>query len=148
MPNKKRKVVSKSKTARAKKAKKKAAPAKRALKARTTKKAAKKAAPKKAPKRSASRRSRANPVRELTRDIQSRGLSARQNWGRDSGDLEGLSRTPVADSESVDELVEEGNAFEADAVAGVEEADNADEKEVHTHEVPEDDVPEEYLDEQ
>ena len=62
--------------------------------------------------------------------------------------MEGLSRRPVADSESVDELLEEGNAFEADAVAGVEEADNADEKEVHTHEVPEDDVPEEYLDEQ
>ena len=71
-----------------------------------------------------------------------------ENQGRDSGDLEGLSRTPEADSESVDELVEEGNAFEAGAVAGVEEADNADEKEVHTHEVPEDDVPEEYLDEQ
>lgn len=62
--------------------------------------------------------------------------------------MEGLSRRPVADSESVDELVEEGNAFEADAVAGVEEADNADEREVHTHEVPEDDVPEEYLDEE
>jgi hypothetical protein len=46
----------------------------------------------------------------------------------------------------VDELVEEGNTFEAGAVAGVEEADNADEKEVHTREVIEDDVPEEYLD--
>jgi hypothetical protein len=46
----------------------------------------------------------------------------------------------------VDELVEEGNVFEAGAVAGVEEADNADEKEVHTRELPEDDVPEEYLD--
>jgi hypothetical protein len=43
-------------------------------------------------------------------------------------------------------LVSEGNLFEAGAVAGVEEADNADEKEVHTHEVPEDDVPKEYLD--
>jgi hypothetical protein len=43
-------------------------------------------------------------------------------------------------------LVEEGNAFEADAVAGVEAADDADEQEVRTHEVPEDDVPEEYLD--
>jgi hypothetical protein len=31
-------------------------------------------------------------------------------------------------------------------VSGVEEADDADESEVHTHEVPEDDVPEEYLD--
>jgi hypothetical protein len=51
-----------------------------------------------------------------------------------------------ADSESVDELVEEGNAFEADVVAGVEHADDDQEREVHTHEVPEDDVPEEYLD--
>ena len=62
--------------------------------------------------------------------------------------MEGLSHTPEADSESVDELLEEGNALEAGAVAGVQEADKADEKEVHTHEVPEDDVPEEYLDEQ
>lgn len=49
-----------------------------------------------------------------------------------------------ADSESVDELVEEGNVAEAGVVAGVEEADDSDEREVHTHEVPEDDVPEEY----
>jgi len=63
-----------------------------------------------------------------------------------SGDLQGLSRHEGADSESVDELIEEGNAFEADVVAGVESADDADEKEVRTHEVPEDDVPGEYLD--
>jgi hypothetical protein len=66
--------------------------------------------------------------------------------GKQSGDLQGLSRLEAADSESVDELVEEGNAFEADVVAGVESADNADEKEVRTHEVSEDDVPGEYLD--
>ncbi|HKU26084.1 MAG TPA: hypothetical protein VJQ54_11475 [Candidatus Sulfotelmatobacter sp.] len=64
---------------------------------------------------------------------------------RQSGDLEGLSRTEQADSQSVDELVEEGNVVEAGVVAGVEEADNQDTKEVHTHEVPEDDVPGEYL---
>ena len=63
-----------------------------------------------------------------------------------SGDLQGLSNVQGADSESVDELLEEGNAFEADAVKGVEDAGDADEKEVRTHEVPEDDVPEEYLD--
>lgn len=68
--------------------------------------------------------------------------------GRQSEDLQGVSRAEQADSESVDELVSEGNLFEAGAVAGVEEADNADEKEVHTHEVPEDDVPKEYLDEE
>jgi len=66
--------------------------------------------------------------------------------GEQSGDLQGLSRLEAADSESVDELLEEGNAFEAAAVIGVEDADSADEKEVRTHEVPEDDVPGEYLD--
>jgi hypothetical protein len=68
--------------------------------------------------------------------------------GGQSGDLQGLSSVAAADSESVDELLEEGNAFEADAVAGVQDADDADEREVHTHEVPEDDVPGEYLDEE
>jgi hypothetical protein len=46
----------------------------------------------------------------------------------------------------VDEWLEEGNAFEADAVKGVEDAEDADEVEVHIHEVPQDDVPLEYLD--
>jgi hypothetical protein len=68
--------------------------------------------------------------------------------GDQSGDLQGLTRRESADSESVEELLEEGNAFEAEAVSGVEDADLADEKEVQTHEVPEDDVPEEYLDEE
>ena len=68
--------------------------------------------------------------------------------GEQSGDLQGLSSRESADSESVDELVEEGNAYEADVVAGVERADDADEKEVRTHEVPEDDVPGEYLDDE
>ena len=62
-----------------------------------------------------------------------------------SGSLQGLSDSAGADSESVDELIEEGNAFEADVVSGVEAADRADEQEVRTHEVPEDDVPGEYL---
>jgi len=66
--------------------------------------------------------------------------------GGQSGDLQGLSRIEGADSESVDELLEEGNAFEADVVTGVENAEDADEREVRTHEVPEDDVPDEYLD--
>jgi hypothetical protein len=63
-----------------------------------------------------------------------------------SGDLQGLSNVEGADSESVDELLDEGNAFEAGVVAGVERARNNEGKEVRTHEVPEDDVPEEYLD--
>jgi hypothetical protein len=72
--------------------------------------------------------------------------SRRQPSSEQSGDLQGLSRLESADSESVDELIEEGNAFEADVVAGVESAGDADEREVRTHEVPEDDVPGEYLD--
>jgi hypothetical protein len=66
----------------------------------------------------------------------------------EAGDLQGLSNVESADSESVDELLEEGNAFEAEAVKGVEDAGDADGKEVRTHEVPEDDVPGEYLDEE
>jgi hypothetical protein len=38
-----------------------------------------------------------------------------------------------------------GNAFEAEAVEGVEDAKDADVSEVTTREVPEDDVPDEYL---
>ncbi|HET8922881.1 MAG TPA: hypothetical protein VFN26_07770 [Candidatus Acidoferrum sp.] len=70
------------------------------------------------------------------------GLGARS--GGQSGDLQGLSNVEDAASESVDELLEEGNAFEAEVVKGVQDAGDADE--VVTHEVPEDDVPEEYLD--
>ena len=66
--------------------------------------------------------------------------------GEQSGDLQGLSNIESADSESVDELVEEGNAFEAGVVTGVEEAERRSERGVRTREVPEDDVPGEYLD--
>ena len=63
-----------------------------------------------------------------------------------SGSLQGLSDLPEAASESVDELLEEGNALEAEVIEGVEDAPDADQGEIKTHEVPEDDVPEEYLD--
>jgi hypothetical protein len=65
--------------------------------------------------------------------------------GQQSGDLQGLSNVQGADSESVDELLEEGNAFEAEVVKGVEEAGDADEGEVRTHEVPQDNIPGQYL---
>jgi hypothetical protein len=61
-----------------------------------------------------------------------------------SGDVQGLSEIADADSESVEELVEEGQALEAEAISGVEDAPDADTQEVHVHERPEDDVPEEY----
>ena len=65
-----------------------------------------------------------------------------------SGDIQDLSDLADADSESVEELIEEGNAFEAEVIQGVEDVPDADVSEVRTHEVPEDDVPEEYLDDQ
>jgi hypothetical protein len=73
-----------------------------------------------------------------------RGLGARS--AGQSGDLQGISGIERADSESVEELLEEGSAFEADAVKGVEDAGARGEAEVIAHEVPEDDVPREYLD--
>lgn len=73
-----------------------------------------------------------------------RGLGS--NAAGQSGDTQGLRRGESADSESVEELAEEGQGFEAEAVSGVEDALDPDQGEVRTHEVPEDDVPSEYTD--
>jgi len=62
-----------------------------------------------------------------------------------SGDTQGLSDEAEAGSESVLELIEEGQSFEAEAIGGVEDAPDADAGEVRTKQVPEDDVPSEYL---
>lgn len=112
------------------------------------KKVAKKAAP---PRKAAPKKKKAlkkSKVRGKSQGEDSvvfepKGLGARS--GGQSGDLQGLSNREGADSESVDELLEEGNAFEAEIVKGVEDVPDADEGEVRTHEVPEDDVPDEYL---
>ena len=61
-----------------------------------------------------------------------------------SGDTQGLSDVAEAGSESVLELVEEGQFFEAEVIGGVEDAPDADVAEVHTKQFPEDDVPAEY----
>jgi hypothetical protein len=74
--------------------------------------------------------------------------SERQDPARASGqagDLQGLSDIADADSESVEELLEEGQYYEAAVVSGVEDAPPADEGPVKTREVPEDDVPDEYI---
>jgi hypothetical protein len=74
--------------------------------------------------------------------IEEKGLGS--ETGGQSGDIQGLSNIAGADSESVQELAEEGQAYEAEVVRGVENAPDADEAEVTTTEVPEDDVPPEY----
>jgi len=76
-------------------------------------------------------------------ELEALELKRKRQGGRLSGDLQGVSTIESADSESVAELLEEGNIVEAEAVAGVEAAD-ADDREVQSHEVPEDDVPDEY----
>jgi hypothetical protein len=76
---------------------------------------------------------------ETTERPAKRGLG--QNAAGQSGDLQGLSRAIDVDSESVEELVEEGQAFEADAINGVENAPDADQGEVRVHERPEDELP-------
>jgi hypothetical protein len=136
MATKKKTKPGKTKKSVQKKAlKKKPAPKKKAP--------ARKAAPKKKPapkKRPA--RGKSQTTSPVVFSRAGRGASS----GGQSGDLQGLSNRAGADSESVDELLEEGNAFEAEVVEGVEDAPDADEGEVTTHELPEDDVPEEYLD--
>jgi hypothetical protein len=69
------------------------------------------------------------------------------NSAGQSSDNLGLSDAEDADSESVDELVEEGQYFEAGIISGVENAPPADIAEVTTRQIPVDDVPQEYLDE-
>ena len=71
-----------------------------------------------------------------------RGLGA--DSGGQSGDTQGLRGSPDVDSESVEELMEEGQSFEAEVLNGIERVPDPDEGEIETREVPEDDVPEEY----
>jgi hypothetical protein len=128
-------------------AKKSAAPKKR-LTAKPATKSAKK------PSSSSSRKpaKAAAPARKGKQEnietvtFESKGLGPRS--GGQSGDLQGLSNRAGADSESVDELLEEGNAFEAEVVKGVEDVPDADEGEVRTRQFPVDDVPTEYDDEE
>jgi len=63
-----------------------------------------------------------------------------------SGDTQGLSDDAEAGPESVEELMEEGQSFEAEVISGVEDEPDGEVAEVHTRQVPEDDVPSEYLD--
>ena len=136
--------MARKKPARKKKsAKKPARPKKKAI-------VKKKAAPKKgSPKKKPARRKR--PVRRAPAEVSNpvfspsrRGLGP--GAGGQSGDNQGLSCKESADSESVEELSEEGQEYEAEVVSGVENARDPDESEVTTKEVPEDDVPSEYDD--
>jgi hypothetical protein len=143
------KKTSKKVTATRKTATKKLAAKRKPLKKKSVKKAASKkpALKKKVAAKKAAPKAKKRPSQKGPNSSSFPATDLRTRSGLESGDRQGLSRRESADSESVDELIEEGNSFEAGVVTGVEEADDADESEVHTHEVPEDDVPGEYLDE-
>jgi hypothetical protein len=128
----------------AKKTKKKAAPRKPKKYVKKVK-AAPKLALKKAPKKKATKRCpRGKADSAELAGYQRKGLGS--STGGQSGDIQGISGRAGIDSESVTELLEEGQTFEAEAVAGVENAADPDVSEVVTHQFPEDDVPEEYQD--
>src|SRR3984893_2979100 len=83
------------------------------------------------------------PLSAVRQKARSAGAGAPGGGG---GDYSGLSVVAGADSESPRELLEEGQTFEAGIVEGVEDAPDADQGEIRTREVPEDDVPPEYDD--
>ena|ERR1051326_1728212 len=140
MPNKKKQTKRKTAAKRVV-PKRKAAPmrkvARRPAASKKTSVARKKPSPKK---------KRVPPKRRGVETVVLFSAEPQTRRGGQAGDLQGLSAHATADSESVEELVDEGNALEADALQGVEGAPDADEGEVRTKEVPEDDVPQEYLD--
>jgi len=152
-PTRKKKAVGKKKSTLKKSAAKKAASARKkttrkaAPKKRTAKKslaARKKSSAKKKPATKKATRRRAEVINPITPSGR-RGLGPES--GGQSGDTQGLSRRSYDDSESVEELMEEGQYMEAEAVSGVENAPDADQGEVRTRQFPEDDVPEEYQNE-
>jgi hypothetical protein len=66
--------------------------------------------------------------------------------GGQSGDTQGLSGVASASSESVKELVEEGQYAEAALLEAIEDGPEVEEGSIWTREVSTEDVPEEYLD--
>jgi len=113
-------------------------------------------AKKKAPKQKAARKpaARRRPARQTQVVVGSQSVETVQlkrraraaAAGESGGDFGGVSVVEGADSESPDELLEEGQTFEAGIVSGVENAPDPDQGEVRTHEVTQDDAPEEYDD--
>lgn len=90
------------------------------------------------------KQSKARKGRALTAGITTKQPAPR-NPGGQAGDLQGLSEDEKADSESIGELAAEGQSFEAGVLEGVENTPDPDVAPVKTREVPEDDVPPEYL---
>ena len=75
------------------------------------------------------RRDREAELVELDTDVEQIGSES----GGQSGDTQGLSIVRDAADESVEELAEEGQAYEAGVVEGVEDAEKHEERPVRSH---------------
>jgi hypothetical protein len=138
---KKKKPTKKSAPARAKSQPKKATLKSTAKKSKLKKSKPKKTAPKlklkkSAPKQLAKLREKRSEdrvrhsrpgIREISEISAPEDRDFQSASGGQSGDLQGLSSLADADSESVGELLEEGQALEAEVVSGVESVPDADE---------------------
>jgi len=144
--------VAKKKAAKKKPAKKKVAAKKE--------KPVRKIAKAKAPKRAAAKTKKRNIARRIAVDRVTSGSEGSTldpkgrliveteeeavpgiHKGDMSGDLQGLSTLEYDDSESVSELIGEGQDLEAELIEGIEEAPDADKGDVRVHKAPKKDVP-------
>ena len=146
----KKKLKRKKKTVRAKSARKKIVTRKKkatkrgnvGAKKRPTGKTAAASARKAARKNKAARRERlSRGVRSVGNDIAVISVGPGSGSAGQSGDIQGLTDVETADSESVRELVEDGQDYEAGIIDGIENAPDADQGEIKTREVPEDEIP-------
>ena len=83
-----------------------------------------------------------SPVTKVKKEPPDKGPSS----AGQSGDTQGLPGNEGAENESVLELIEEGQYYEASVVDGVENAPDADAGPVRVHQRSEDDLPPEYTD--
>lgn len=137
----------KKKAAKKKAAKKKAKPVRKVAKAKAPKRVAAKSKNRYAVRRTAvdsvtsgSESSTLDPKGRLLVETEEEAVPGIHK-GDMSGDLQGLSTLEYDDSESVSQLVGEGQDLEAELIEGVEDAPDADRGDVRVHNAPQKDVP-------
>jgi len=91
-------------------------------------------------------RTKSTPIDPVTRVSKQQPPETGAASAGQSGDLQGLPGREESENESVRELVEEGQFYEASVVDSVENAPSADEGPLRTHTRPEDDLRPEYTD--
>lgn len=90
-------------------------------------------------------RTKSRPVKTVT-PVRKRPAETDPGAGGQAGDLQGLPDREEAESESVSELIEEGQSYEASLVDAVENAPPPEAGPLKPRQRPEDDLPAEYTD--